>query len=148
MKIYRQNSTTKRIFAGLLAVWMSNIVFLFCCETPKAQATEVESCPLAKKGHCHKSASGTSSKDENALQLESFQNNDSAFDCYRFLPRFFDKVRKVEKGEQIIVAANTKPEVKSLSLAFIKNRPIAFSNYHPRPLSGSGTYLKNRVFRI
>ncbi len=148
MKAYQQNLMPKRIFAGLLAVWMSGVVFLFCCGVPKAQAAEIESCPLAKTSHCHKSASEKSSKDEHVLRVETFQSDGLAFDCCGFLPGFFDKARKVEKSEQIAAVAGIKPQFVLPSFSLVRTRPITFYNYHPRLPDGSGTYLKNRVFRI
>lgn len=137
-----QNSATKRIFAGLLAVWLSGVVFLLCCGMPKSQAAEVESCPLAKKGHCAKS-----SGDENALRFEIVQNADSSFDCCGFLPQVFDKVRKAERNQEVSELP-VKLEVSSLSFGFIRIQPSTFYGYRPQPLNRSGTYLKNRVFRI
>lgn len=139
---YPQNSVTKRIFAGLLAVWLSGVVFLLCCGMPKAQAAEIESCPLAKKGHCAKS-----SGDENALRFEIFQNADSSFDCCGFLPQVFDKVRKAERT-QVISELPVKLKVPALSFDFIKTQAADSPYYRPRPINRSGTYLKNRVFRI
>ena len=137
-----KNSAAKRIFAGFLAVWLSGIVFLLCCTAPAAKAAEIESCPLAKKGHCKKSAD-----DEKALRFENLESGGTSFDCCGFLPRVFDKVRKIEKAEQIAalpVRIKTAPQL----FAFIKIQPIAFPGYRPPPNNRSGTYLKNRVFRI
>lgn len=140
--IHPQNSITKRIFAGLLAIWLSGVAFLFCCGMPEAQASETESCPLAKKGHCLKSTS-----DEKALRFESFQKSKPALDCCEFLPQVFDKVRKTERSQQL-AALSVKSEIQPFSFDFIKAEPGVFDNYRPRPLNRSGTYLKNRVFRI
>lgn len=133
---------TKRLSAGLLAVWLSGVVLLFFCGTMKAQAAQIESCPLAKKDHCLKSSSN-----KDALQFESFQNDNLAFDCCGFLPQFFDKVRKTEQKQQI-AENSVKSQVKPPSLVFIKVQPNAFFKYRPRPLNRNGTYLKNQVFRI
>lgn len=132
----------KRIFAGLLAVWLSGVVFLLCCTAPEAKAAETESCPLAKKGHCQKSAN-----DEKALRFESFGSGGTSFDCCGFLPRVFDKFRKTEKSEQV-AALPVQVKIAPQSSGFIKLQPVAFSGYRPPPPNRSGTYLKNRVFRI
>lgn len=139
---HSQNSVTKRIFAGLLAVWLSGVVFLLCCGMPKAQAAEIESCPLAKKGHCAKS-----SGDENALRFEIIQNADASFDCCGFLPQVFDKVRKAERIQEV-PELPIKPEVPALSFDLIKTQAAASFYYRPRAVDRSGTYLRNRVFRI
>lgn len=138
---HSRNSVTKRIFAGLLAVWLSGVVFLLCCGMPKAQA-EIESCPLAKIGHCAKS-----SGDENALRFEIFQNADSSFDCCGFLPQVFDKVRKAERNQEVSELP-IKLEVPALSFNFINTQAAASFYCRPRPIDRSGTYLRNRVFRI
>ena len=137
-----KNSAAKRIFAGLLAVWMSGIVFLLCCAAPEAVAAETESCPLAKKRHCPKSAG-----DEKTLRFESFGSGGATSDCCGFLPRVFDKVRKIEKAEQI---AALPVRIKSAPQLFglIKLQPGVFLSYRPPPQNRSGTYLKNQVFRI
>lgn len=96
MKNYPQNSTTKRIFAGLLAVWMSGVVFLFCCGASSARAAGAESCPLAKKSRCDKS-----STDEDAVRFEAAQDGCPAFNCCGFLPEVFDKIKKAEQSRQI-----------------------------------------------
>lgn len=148
MTANRQINTTKRIFAGLLAVWMSGVVFLFCCGAPKIQAAEAESCPFAKKNHCDKSTiGGKSSTDENAVRFESAQADCPAFNCCGFLPQVFDKVKKAEQSHQI-AEASKRMIIESPALVFIKIDSDTFSAYRPRPLNRSGTYLKNRVFRI
>ena len=147
MKIRPQNSRKKRVFAGLLAVWMSGVVFLFCCGMPKAQAAEIESCPLAKASHCRKSASDTSPKDEEALRVETFQSGGLAFNCCGFLPQVFDKAKKAEQSLQIADAPK-RAIIEPPALVFIKIEPDTFTVYRPRPLNRSGTYLRNRVFRI
>ncbi len=148
MMANRQNNTTKRIFAGLLAVWMSGVVFLFCCGVPKIQAAQIESCPLAKKNHCDKSAIGSkSSTDENAVRFETAQADGPAFNCCGFLPQVFDKVKKAESNHQIAEAPK-RTVIESPAFVFIKIESDTFTAYRPRPLNRSGTYLKNRVFRI
>lgn len=143
-------SKPKRVFAGLLAVWMSGIVFLLCCGAmPKAarESAEMESCPLAKAGHCHKSSSVNTPIDGNALRFEANRNDDSTFECCGFLPRFFDKVRKGE-NIQLVAVLPARAESTPATFAFVRIKSNAFFGYRPRPLNRSGTYLKNRVFRI
>lgn len=137
-----KNSAANRIFAGFLAVWLSGIVFLLCCATPAVKAVETESCPLAKKGHCKKSDG-----DKKSLRFGNFGSGETGFDCCGFLPRVFDKVRKIEKAERIVAfPVRIKPTPQLFG--FIKLQPVAFPSYRPPPQNLSGTYLKNRVFRI
>lgn len=146
MKMYLQNSKTKRVFAGLMAVWMSGVVFLFCCGAPVVQA-KAESCPLAKTHHCDKSNDSNSSKAETGISFEEFQNNGLAFDCCGFFPTIFNKERNVEKSSQI-AGMPAKPEIELPAVVFVKFKQNTFVSYNPLPLNRSGTYLKNRVFRI
>lgn len=151
MKAISQNSKTRRVFAGLLAVWMSGIVFLFCCAAmpAEAQGGEVESCPLAKKGHCDKSTGGVESPvDENALRFDA-RRGGSSFYCCAFLPQIFDKARKTVNVKQIAAAATTATiEASQPKFSLVKTESKVSFGYRPRPLNRSGTYLKNRVFRI
>lgn len=146
MKAYSQNSMTKRIFSGLLAVWMSGVCFLFCCGAPNVQA-EAESCPLAKTNHCGKSHGAKASKNDNAPKFESLQNNGLAFDCCGFFPTIFSKERNVEKTNHIAELPATL-EIASPALVFVKVKSKAFVACKSRTLNKSGTYLKNQVFRI
>jgi len=148
MRIYSQNSNTKRILAGLLAVWMSGVVFLFCCGgVQNAQAATSESCPLARMGHCDKSAAAESLKDENTLKFENFQNDNLAVDCCGFFPIIFNKERNVEKSTQI-AEIPAKLKIEAPAPVFIKVKPTVPVIYNPPLLTQSGTYLRNRVFRI
>lgn len=152
MKASSQNSKTKRVFAGLLALWMSGIVFLFCCgamPNAKAQGLDAESCPLAKKGHhCDKSTGEKSPSDENAVRFDANLADDSSFDCCGFLPLVFDRARKTENIKQVAAIATAQAAPNSPQFVFIKIEPKVAFGYQPRPLNRSGTYLKNRVFRI
>ena len=135
-------SKAKRICAGLLAVWMSGVVFLFCCGVSNTQASEIESCPLAKKGHCSKSLTSPS-----AFWIETFQGGAPSFDCCAFLPQLFNKVRKAEASQQI-AAVPAQLEIKRPLVIFTNSKRITFFDYRPRLFNRGDTYLKNRVFRI
>jgi len=87
---------TKRIFTAALALWLSGIVVLFCCENRAAMA-EAESCPLAKKGNCSKTA------EENSEH--SFGQESRTLDCCAFPAKIFDKARKIEKSPESVAAA-------------------------------------------
>jgi len=89
--------------AGLMSVWLSGVVFLFCCERINANTGEAESCPLAKM-----------SLDDcpiaDAAVIKTVQEN--CVDCCGFLPVVFDKNRKIEQNEKQITTASNVPVIK------------------------------------
>lgn len=135
-------SKTKRLCAGLLALWLSGVVLLFCCGAMEAKAAEIESCPLAKKGHCAKSTN-----DQTTFWIENSQEGSPAIDCCAFLPQLFNKVRKAESRQQI-AQIPAKLEINLLLVVPTDFKPSTFFNYRPRLFNRGDTYLKNRVFRI
>lgn len=139
-EVVQQN--TKRVIAGLLAVWLSGAVFLFCCETSKAKTSETESCPLAKINHCHKK-----SADANDLDFVSITAENQIFDCCRFPARVFDRARKIETIQQAAeVATGVKIAVPKILLVKTDfNSPKIYQSF---VRNRGGTFLQNRVFRI
>jgi len=133
---------TRRVIAGLLAVWLSGVVFLFCCETSQAKTSETESCPLAKKNHCNKNPG-----DANALELVSLQTENQTFDCCRFPSQVFDKARKIETVQQTAEAA-TIVKVSSPKVLFVKTDFKFPKVYQSFVRNRGNTFLHNRVFRI
>jgi hypothetical protein len=138
--LLRQN--TKRVVAGLLAVWLSGAVFLFCCEASKANVSEVESCPLKKASHCDKK-----STDETVTQFASLRAENHTIDCCRFPAQVFDKARKLETNQQTgKVSAAVK--VSPPEFAIFKIKPHS-QNFHQSVVRDRGsTFLRNCVFRI
>ncbi len=142
MKANLLQQNTKRVIASLLAVWLSGVVFLFCCETSQAKTLEAESCPLAKVSHCNKKPADT-----NALELVSLKTENQTFDCCRFPAQVFDKARKIETNQQTAEVATTI-KVPSLKVLFVKTnfkRPKVYQSF---VRSRGSTFLRNRVFRI
>lgn len=100
---------------------------------------EPESCPLAKKGDCSKSAEKASE--------HYFGRETRVANCCAFPAKIFDKVRKTEKQPELATAAaiveiaapkfyrteKTFPSPKSFQ-SFVRNR--------------GSTHLTNCVFRI
>ena len=142
MKANLLQQNTKRIIAGLLTVWLSGVVFLFCCETSKANASETENCPLSKTNHCNKKLT-----QEIVSQLASIQTENQRFDCCRFPSQVFDKVRKIEPNQQSAeVSSIVKPPTPRF---FFAERKFSFPKvYHSMILNRGSTHLKNCVFRI
>lgn len=142
MKAIRLQQNTKRIIAGLLAVWLSGVVFLFCCEATTAKSSETESCPLAKANHCHKK---TDNKTD--LQFAALQTESQIFDCCRFPVQVFDKVRKLETVQQ---AATISAAVKipTPKFSFVKTKFEFAAIYQSFTRNRGSTFLRNCVFRI
>ena len=70
-------------------------MFLFCCETLKANGETNDSCPLAKNNHCLKMGRDVLK----SSPFNAFQNASQTLDCC-ILPGIFDKARKVEPNLQ------------------------------------------------
>lgn len=134
----------KRIFTHALAFWLSGIVVLFCCGAmpTEAASAEIESCPLAKKGHCTKNAEANS---QNSFEKEP----PPTFDCCAFPAKIFDKARKLGKSpESPTVAATAEIAAPRFFTAVtnFKSPPARFHQSFVR--NRGGTHLRNCVFRI
>jgi hypothetical protein len=135
---------TKQFLAASLAVWLSGVAFLFCCETRKAQASglEAENCPLAKAHNsCNKSAN------KHQSQFASIETERAILECCKMLPQIFDKARKIEKVQKAgqIAASAKVSRPKFLFVKYEFKRPKTF---HSLVLNREDTYLKNCIFRI
>ena len=142
MKAKVSQRNIKRIISGSLIVWLSGIVFLFCCEMPKAQASTTESCPLAKKNDCSKQSNVETISDFTLLQT-----NHQSFDCCKFLTLVFDKARKVEKTQKAETAITIVKVFQPLFSAVNHQFPPK-KNFHPIVINRENIHLKNCVFRI
>ena len=142
MKTYFSRPALNKTVSGLLVFWLSGLIFLFCCEMPKAQAAETDSCPLAKISHCDKQTAG-----ESDSSGASFQIYTRALNCCRLVPAIFDKARKIEQIPQTSEALTT-PEISSPKFSIVERKIEFVRTYRPPVLNRGGTYLKNRVFRI
>jgi hypothetical protein len=133
---------SQRIVSSVLVIWMSGVVLLFCCGNMQARVAEADSCPLAKAGHCDKQ-----SNNENAVDFASFQRETGALDCCGFLPKLFDKARKIEKNPQAAIAA-TVAKTPAPKFSFVIHQVKAPKIYQSAVRNRGSTYLKNCVFRI
>ena len=142
MTFNRLKKITHKTFAGFMAIWLSGVVFLICCHAQKANAAEMEFCPLAKSGvHCNKS-------DQNIESLKlTKQSGESGMDCCAFIPALFDKTRKIDNDQQTAAVAPVlsviTPKLVSVAANFAPARP-----YLSAVLQKNSTFLKNRTFRI
>ncbi len=142
MKAKFSQRSIKQTVAGSLIIWLSGIVFLLCCEMPGAQASNVESCPLAKTEHCSKQSSVEINSDFALLQTTR-----PAFDCCNFLSLVFDKTRKIEKAQKT-VTAQTNVKVFQPVFSVLNRQFPASKNFHSFVINRENIHIKNCVFRI
>ena len=142
MKAKLSQRNIKQIISGSLIVWLSGIVFLFCCEMPNAQASMAESCPLAKKNNCSKQSNA-----ETISGFASLQTSQTAVDCCRFLLLVFDKARKIEKIQKA-ETVQTIVKVSQPVFSVVSHSFPPKSNFHSVVINRENTQLKNCVFRI
>lgn len=133
---------SQQIISGVLVLWLSGVVLLFCCGNMEARAAEADSCPLAKTSHCNKQSGGENNPDSARFQKESL-----TFDCCAFLPKVFDKARKIEKNPQV-TAATATAKIRAPKFSFVAETIKAPKVYEPLVHNRGSTYLKNCVFRI
>ena len=115
MILRQKGKQLTRATAGFLAVWLSGVVFLFCCEMmPQVQAasSENENCPLAK---LHNSCD----KSDGENQSAAIEKESSVLECCAMLPRVFDKARKIEKTQKIEKIASAV-KISQLKILFVK----------------------------
>jgi len=142
MNVKQLRIITHKAFAGFMALWLSGVVFLFCCEEINGRSMEADSCPLAKmSAHCDKANKAEGS------EVVANQTDQQAIECCGFIAIFFDKTRMVESNQQPSAAAPAfviaQPRLISGPTAF----PPAKS-YRSTALLRNNTFLKNRTFRI
>jgi hypothetical protein len=132
----------QRSLAGFMAVWLSGVVFLFCCPEMKAAAA-ADFCPMMQmSSHCDHAAKQEPANDS----VEGVRP--ACFECCAFLPVVFDKSRKIDVVQKQISAPK-----EELALAKFKFPAARFAMPQSRLLKQRvadrhGTYLVNGVFRI
>ncbi|MDQ3801465.1 MAG: hypothetical protein M3384_18745 [Acidobacteriota bacterium] len=144
-----KSAFSQRIISGVLVVWLSGLVLLFCCGNMEARAaeTEADSCPLAKMSHCDKQQAASDGEDN--PDFAGFQKQSQAADCCGFLPAVFDKARKIEKNPQIALTATAATEkILAPKFSFVVRAAESPKIYRSVVRNRGSTYLKNCVFRI
>ena len=127
--------------AGFMALWLSGIVFLLCCEMPGAKAA-ADSCPMSRmQGHCDKAK-----KNRPSLVLRNAPDSQE-IDCCGFIPAVFDKARKIQKIEPV---AHTETTVQPGPPVFVSTNsfPQAPITYSSKLYARNKIFIKNCVFRI
>jgi hypothetical protein len=140
---------SQRIISGALVLWLSGVALLFCCGNMEAQAAETaDSCPLAKKNNCSKqTARDGDAAAEDDLDFARFEKANQTLDCCSFLPKVFDKARKIEKNPEAALAAPTA-KISASKFSIVLQSVKSKQTYQPVIRNRGSTYLKNRVFRI
>lgn len=124
-----------------MALWLSGLVFLLCCEMPKAQAS-VDDCPLGRmKGHCDKARNTPP-----LVTLSDMPDTEQA-DCCGFIPAVFDKARKIQKIEPIAHAETAVTPAPTANFN-LPNSIRQKSAYLSNVANGRRTFVKNCAFRI
>jgi len=128
-----------KTLAGFMAVWLSGVVFLLCCQQMNGAGTDAESCPLAKmSAHCDKAGPGFSFAES---------TDETAMDCCGFLPAVFDKARKVEQTQKQFAVAQ-KPAALKFTLPPVSQNSPTITAFYSRIPDRQTTFVKNCVFRI
>lgn len=133
---------SQRIISGALVLWLSGVALLFCCGNMETRAAEPDACPLAKTSHCKKQPGA-----ETKVDFARFQRESLTFDCCAFLPKVFDKARKIEKNPQVAIATATV-KTTAPKFSFVVETIRTPKVYQPMVHNRGSTYLKNCVFRI
>lgn len=142
MTISQFRTISHKTLAAFMTVWLSGVVFLFCCQEMNAAPTEAEFCPLAKvKAHCDKAAPASANVSFAATA------DAKTIDCCGFLPAMFDKARKIEQAQKQI-ALKAKPVPLKFALPFFANTPLEVSAFYSRMPDKQTTFIQNCVFRI
>ncbi len=127
--------------AGFMSVWLSGVVFLFCCQGTAAAAIEADHCPMAKmSSHCDKAKQQTSNADffERAAP--------ACVDCCAFLPAVFDKTRKVEPAQEQM-APTAKVAAISFDPPMITVAAFISQTFQQPAKLAAKIYIQNCVFR-
>jgi hypothetical protein len=132
-----------RSTAGFMTVWLSGVMFLFCCAEMNSAAPPAESDhPAQLSSHCDKAPV------EHAPGDVASSSEETCFDCCGFIPLVFDKARKIERDQKPLAAIVRQPEAFRHELQTVTTRAkhsFAFVGHLPNK---QDSYLINRAFRI
>lgn len=141
MKVYLSQPKIRKFTSGLLAVWLSGFVFLFCCGTMPFKAAETDFCPLAKYGgHCDKS---NQAGDAPTFSSES----DTKFNCCEFIPKVFNKFRNLENTQKAVQPAD-KLKIERPQFVAVQSHFEPARTFHQPVFPPEKIHIKNCVFRI
>ena len=132
-----------RSLTALMVVWLSGVVFLFCCQNTKAASAMADSCPMAKShSHCDKAGK----TDGKGPFIDA--STPVCLQC-AFLPVVFDKSRKVEVVRTQVAEPAAAVAVKTFRLPVMAAAiNVLASPFQTRVADRHGTYVRNCVFRI
>ena len=131
----------RKTVAGFMALWLSGVVFVFCCYANSAVAHKPEFCPMHTASHHCDGMMPQNDGSSNVGRVEGV-----CFDCCGYLPAVFDKARKVDQAPPV-----TAPERVALKPRLITPRPTRAPlapAYRTRLPDKSRTFISTQVFRI
>jgi len=125
-----------------MALWLSGIIFLLCCEMSKTEAAPEDSCPLGRmKGHCDKA------KNKMPSATLSGRQESQEVDCCGFIPAVFDKARKIQKSEPL-AQPESIPQPGSPTLLSVGDFRQNLRSYSTKTFARKKIFIMNRVLRI
>lgn len=135
-------SLAYRTLSGLMAILLSGIVFLLCCEMPSGNADNADLLTDSLSEHCKRAMA----KKNPGVSVEISEGD--TFDCCGFLPGIFDKDRKLSSVDRLETVHQGKVSVPTkIIVVFDFRTPVI-----PLPKAyipdRQSTFLKNQVFRI
>ena len=126
--------------AGVMAIWLSGIVLLFCCH-PAAALPAMDAYPMAKMSdHCKRT------KQHNAEENVLTAPPSVCFQC-GFFPVIFDKSRKVEPANKQIALSPERAAVSFGTPVFTAVERTATEPYHP-VFTAKRLFIRHCVIRI
>jgi len=131
----------RKSLSGFMALWLSGVVFLFCCDANSAVTHVTEFCPMHTASH---HCDGMMQQDEGSSTVGRLEG--VCFGCCGYLPAVFDKARKVDQPAPV-----TAPERVAVTPRRITPRPIRAPlapAYRARLADKSRTFISTQVFRI
>lgn len=133
---------THRTVAGLLAIWLSGVIFLICCEKINGKMADADMCPMAKMSvDCDKG------KEPNLSGATMRNGSNLCLECAGIIQAVFNKSRRVETVQKYVAVSSTPVIVKFSAAALIGHTP-AFVDSQARLPDKQRTFVRNCVFRI
>ncbi len=131
-----------KTLSGFMAIWLSGIVFLLCCEMPGDDAENARTQMDSMSEHCRRAMS--KKNPGHAIELPDYDT----FDCCGFLPGIFDKNRKLSRIDQPDADLTLQISARLNVARGVNFRQPVIVRSEPYIPDRQSTFLKNQVFRI
>lgn len=138
---HQTGQIVRKSISGILTVWLSGFVFVFCCHASLAAQHGHDSCPMARQSH-HCDRHSEQAGDATAANRAE---GTCLINC-GYLPAVFDKARKVDQSAPVVAP----PRAASVARLFTPRptRARQASAYRARLTDKSRTFISIQVFRI